>query len=183
MASPSLEPLPLPPKIHKRYGAAAVDACRQLNARLAPFRAAQPGAGLRQLAAAAYLERVDLCAHGFHATPDITGYGGQTPFNYMTYGERARLAAWCEPAFRSRQLVHPHRAHAAPPLKCRLQPPARPQTPARRRPPAHLPPTRRPPATHPPPTCPPTRLLAHPPTHPPAYPPQAPPWPRWNWTR
>lgn len=35
---------------------------------------------------AAYLERVDLCAHGFYAVPDITGFGGPRPFNYLCYG-------------------------------------------------------------------------------------------------
>lgn len=35
---------------------------------------------------AAYLDRVDLSAHGFYATPDITGFGGDRPFNYLCYG-------------------------------------------------------------------------------------------------
>jgi len=29
---------------------------------------------------------VDLSAHGFYVTPDITGFGGTRPFNYLTYG-------------------------------------------------------------------------------------------------
>lgn len=37
--------------------------------------------------AAAYLERIDLSAHGFYATPDITGFGGDRPFNYLCYGK------------------------------------------------------------------------------------------------
>jgi xanthine dehydrogenase/oxidase len=41
------------------------------------------------LAQACYLERVDLSAHGFYATPDI-GFDWTTckgsPFNYFTYG-------------------------------------------------------------------------------------------------
>ena len=49
------------------------DACQQLNERLAPFRARLPGAAFKEVVSAAYLERVDLSAHGFHATPDITG--------------------------------------------------------------------------------------------------------------
>lgn len=55
------------------YGSAVADACRQLNERLAPFRERMPGASFTELAKAAYLERVDLSAHGFYATPDITG--------------------------------------------------------------------------------------------------------------
>ncbi len=35
---------------------------------------------------AAYMERVDLSAHGFYITPDITGGGGNRPFNYFTLG-------------------------------------------------------------------------------------------------
>jgi xanthine dehydrogenase/oxidase len=42
-----------------------------------------------QLAQACYMERVDLSAHGFYATPNI-GFdwtiGKGTPFNYFTYG-------------------------------------------------------------------------------------------------
>jgi xanthine dehydrogenase/oxidase len=69
------------------YGAAAAAACAQLNDRLAPFRARLPAdASLKTIAQAAYLERVDLSAHGFYATPDITGFGGDRPYNYLTYG-------------------------------------------------------------------------------------------------
>ena len=35
---------------------------------------------------AAYFERVDLSAHGFYKTPDVTGFGGVLPFNYFTFG-------------------------------------------------------------------------------------------------
>lgn len=35
---------------------------------------------------AAYLDRVDLSAHGFYITPDITGFGGSRPFNYFCFG-------------------------------------------------------------------------------------------------
>ena len=55
------------------YGSATADACRQLNERLAPFRETMPGASFAELAKAAYLQRVDLSAHGFYITPDITG--------------------------------------------------------------------------------------------------------------
>ncbi len=27
-----------------------------------------------------------MSAHGFHRTPDITGFGGSRPFNYFTFG-------------------------------------------------------------------------------------------------
>ena len=30
--------------------------------------------------------RVDLSAHGFYKTPDVTGFGGALPFNYFTFG-------------------------------------------------------------------------------------------------
>jgi len=29
---------------------------------------------------------VDLSAHGFYKTPDVTGFGGALPFNYFTFG-------------------------------------------------------------------------------------------------
>ena len=38
---------------------------------------------------AAHLARVDLSAHGFYATPEITGFGGDRPFSYFTYGAAA----------------------------------------------------------------------------------------------
>lgn len=42
-----------------------------------------------QLASACYMERIDLSAHGFYATPDI-GFdwksGKGSPFRYFTYG-------------------------------------------------------------------------------------------------
>ena len=52
---------------------AVADACQQLNERLAPVRTRLPGAAFKEVVSAAYLERVDLSAHGFHATPNITG--------------------------------------------------------------------------------------------------------------
>ncbi|EFN53303.1 hypothetical protein CHLNCDRAFT_136969 [Chlorella variabilis] len=67
------------------YGAAAADACRQLNERLAPYYEKMAGKPFKEVVLAAYLDRVDLCAHGFYATPDVTGFGGAMPFNYFTY--------------------------------------------------------------------------------------------------
>jgi hypothetical protein len=39
----------------------------------------------KEVVNAAYLDRVDLSAHGFYITPDITGFGGNRPFNYLCY--------------------------------------------------------------------------------------------------
>ena len=47
----------------------------------------------QEIVSAAYLDRVDLCAHGFYATPDITGFGGTRPFNYLCYGAQLPPAA------------------------------------------------------------------------------------------
>ena len=41
---------------------------------------------LQEVVMAAYLERTDLSAHGFYSTPDVTGFGGNFPFNYLCYG-------------------------------------------------------------------------------------------------
>lgn len=46
-------------------------------------------ASFSDLVNAAYLARVDLSAHGFYRTPDITGFGGARPFNYFTFGAAA----------------------------------------------------------------------------------------------
>lgn len=70
-------------------GFAVQDACKQINERLKPLRAKMPGATLEQIALAAFLDRVDLSAHGFYKTPDI-GYNFETqegkPFHYFAYG-------------------------------------------------------------------------------------------------
>ncbi|MEW5297568.1 MAG: hypothetical protein WDW36_000770 [Sanguina aurantia] len=69
------------------YGGAVLDACSQLAERLAPFRKALgPEVPFKAVVNAAYMERVDLCAHGFYKTPDVTGFGGNRPFNYFCYG-------------------------------------------------------------------------------------------------
>ena len=49
------------------------DACRQLNERLAPYRQSMKGATFAEIVKAAHLDRIDLSAHGFYITPDITG--------------------------------------------------------------------------------------------------------------
>ena len=62
------------------YGAAILDACRQLNERLAPVREKlEPGASMHDIAGAAWFDRIDLCAHGFYRTPDVTGDGRPPP--------------------------------------------------------------------------------------------------------
>ncbi|KAK4133189.1 hypothetical protein BT67DRAFT_443111 [Trichocladium antarcticum] len=74
-------------------GYAVLNACAQLNARLAPYRARLgPAATLQQLAHAAYFDRVNLSAQGFYKTPEI-GYtwGANTGkmFFYFTQGVAA----------------------------------------------------------------------------------------------
>uniref|UniRef100_A0A383W3H7 xanthine dehydrogenase n=1 Tax=Tetradesmus obliquus TaxID=3088 RepID=A0A383W3H7_TETOB len=70
------------------YGMAVLDACRQINERLKPYRAqaAEKGWSFAQMATQAYMDRVDLSAHGFYATPEVTGFGGPRPFNYFVFG-------------------------------------------------------------------------------------------------
>lgn len=88
------------------YGMCTLDACRQIMTRLKPYREkCGPDASLRDVAHAAFFDRVDLSAHGFYA-PDKTmckfdpgkpkpddypddmpenAWKGQ-PFNYFTQG-------------------------------------------------------------------------------------------------
>ena len=74
-------------------GYAIANACEQLNARLAPYRAKLgDDASMHDLAHAAYFDRVNLSANGFYKTPDI-GYlwgpnTGQMYF-YFTQGVTA----------------------------------------------------------------------------------------------
>lgn len=74
-------------------GYAIADACSQLNARLAPYKEKLgQDASMKQLAHAAYFDRVNLSANGFYKTPDI-GYvwGPNTGqmFFYFTQGVTA----------------------------------------------------------------------------------------------
>lgn len=74
-------------------GYAIANACEQLNTRLAPYREKLgKEASMKQLAHAAYFDRVNLCANGFYKTPDI-GYvwGPNTGqmFYYFTQGVTA----------------------------------------------------------------------------------------------
>jgi len=88
------------------YGMAVLDACEQINARLAPiwasFEAASDGGGVAQtfkdVVMTAFFDRVDLSAHGYYAVPgDRCGFDFEMdvqehnkergmPFNYFTYG-------------------------------------------------------------------------------------------------
>jgi xanthine dehydrogenase/oxidase len=69
------------------YGAAAAIACAEINNRLKPYREMFPDASFTDIVQKAYFDRVDLSAHGFYKTPDITDFpGGNMPFNYFTYG-------------------------------------------------------------------------------------------------
>lgn len=71
------------------YGAAVLDACEQIKARMEPIASRQNYSSFAELANACYMERVDLSAHGFYVTPDI-GFdweiGKGNPFRYFTYG-------------------------------------------------------------------------------------------------
>lgn len=74
-------------------GYAISNACEQLNSRLAPYREKLgPDASMKQLAEAAYFDRVNLSANGFYKTPDI-GYvwGPNTGqmYYYFTQGVTA----------------------------------------------------------------------------------------------
>lgn len=70
-------------------GAAVLNACNILYARLAPYREQFPEDGWDKWVNKAYFDRVSLSTTGFYATPDI-GYNPATnsghPFNYYTYG-------------------------------------------------------------------------------------------------
>ncbi|KAI9110887.1 hypothetical protein K1719_018007 [Acacia pycnantha] len=71
------------------YGAAVLDACEKIKARMEPIASQQTFNSFAELVSACYAERIDLSAHGFYITPDIgfdwkTGKGN--PFRYFTYG-------------------------------------------------------------------------------------------------
>ncbi|CAL1409557.1 unnamed protein product [Linum trigynum] len=71
------------------YGAAVLDACEQIKARMEPVSSKHNFTSFAELASACYFQRIDLSAHGFYITPNIgfdwiTGQGD--PFSYFTYG-------------------------------------------------------------------------------------------------
>eukprot|EP01009_Symbiontida_sp_KSa7_P005569 NODE_235_length_1145_cov_1109.201642_g189_i0.p1 GENE.NODE_235_length_1145_cov_1109.201642_g189_i0~~NODE_235_length_1145_cov_1109.201642_g189_i0.p1 ORF type:complete len:340 (+),score=46.94 NODE_235_length_1145_cov_1109.201642_g189_i0:33-1052(+) len=74
-------------------GMAIVDACKTINSRLGPVRdRLGPEASFSEVCKAAWMDRIDLCAHGHYATPDLNfdwdapGGGKGRPFNYYAYG-------------------------------------------------------------------------------------------------
>ncbi|EAW10559.1 putative xanthine dehydrogenase HxA [Aspergillus clavatus NRRL 1] len=73
-------------------GYAIFNACEQLNERLRPYREKMPGASMKDLAHAAYFDRVNLSAQGFYRTPDIGYVWGKNEgqmFFYFTQGVTA----------------------------------------------------------------------------------------------
>lgn len=74
-------------------GYAIWNACKQLNERLAPYRTKLgPDAKMKDLAHAAYFDRVNLSAQGFYRTPDIGYVWGENKgqmFYYFTQGVAA----------------------------------------------------------------------------------------------
>ena len=74
-------------------GYAVFNACAQLNERLAPYREKLgPSATMRELAHAAYFDRVNLSAQGFYKTPEIGYTWGENKgkmFFYFTQGVAA----------------------------------------------------------------------------------------------
>jgi xanthine dehydrogenase/oxidase len=71
------------------YGMAVLDACQQIIRRLEGLKKSHPELTFEELVGKAYLERVDLSAHGFHATPDLNyNWNDNTGrlYNYFTYG-------------------------------------------------------------------------------------------------
>lgn len=71
------------------YGAAVLDACEQIKARMKPMATKHSDYNFTALVRACYFERIDLCAHGFYITPDV-GFDWETGkgniFSYYTYG-------------------------------------------------------------------------------------------------
>ncbi|CAG7859685.1 unnamed protein product [Brassica rapa] len=71
------------------YGAAVLDACEQIKARMEPVASKLSFNSFAELASACYFQRVDLSAHGFYIVPDV-GFdwisGKGNPFRYYTYG-------------------------------------------------------------------------------------------------
>ncbi|KAI5927889.1 xanthine dehydrogenase [Camillea tinctor] len=74
-------------------GYAVHNACEQINARLAPYREKLgPNATMKELAHAAYFDRVNLSANGFYKTPEIGYTWGENTgkmYFYFTQGVAA----------------------------------------------------------------------------------------------
>ncbi|CAF1715269.1 BnaCnng46690D [Brassica napus] len=71
------------------YGAAVLNACEQIKARMEPVASKLSCNSFAELANACYFQRIDLSAHGFYIVPDV-GFdwisGKGNPFRYYTYG-------------------------------------------------------------------------------------------------
>jgi len=70
------------------YGMAAIHACDELNARLQPYRVKMPNASFKEIASAAYVDRVNLSAQGFFKSTH-KGFDfekGGDPWRYFTSG-------------------------------------------------------------------------------------------------
>ncbi|KAF2366370.1 Aldehyde oxidase/xanthine dehydrogenase molybdopterin binding [Trinorchestia longiramus] len=71
-------------------GEAVLRACVELRDRLAPYREKNPDAGWSSWVLAAYLDRVQLSATGFYATPGLVPFNYETqegkPFCYFSFG-------------------------------------------------------------------------------------------------
>ncbi|KAJ5595291.1 uncharacterized protein N7459_001499 [Penicillium hispanicum] len=73
-------------------GYAIFNACEQINERLRPYREKMPSATMKELAHAAYFDRVNLSAQGYYRTPDIGYVWGENSgqmFFYFTQGVTA----------------------------------------------------------------------------------------------
>ncbi|KAL1883746.1 hypothetical protein Plec18167_002754 [Paecilomyces lecythidis] len=73
-------------------GYAIFNACEQINERLRPYREKMPNAPMKELAHAAYFDRVNLSAQGYYRTPDIGYTWGENKgqmFFYFTQGVTA----------------------------------------------------------------------------------------------
>ncbi|KAF8116540.1 hypothetical protein N665_0017s0093 [Sinapis alba] len=53
------------------YGAAVLDACEQIKARMKPVSTKLSFSSFSELASACYFQRIDLSAHGFYIVPDV----------------------------------------------------------------------------------------------------------------
>ncbi|EFE40279.1 hypothetical protein TRV_04973 [Trichophyton verrucosum HKI 0517] len=77
-------------------GYAIFNACEQLNQRLRPYREANPNATMKELATAAYFDRVNLSAQGFYKTPEIGYKWGENTGKMLYYFTQGVTAAEVE---------------------------------------------------------------------------------------
>ncbi|KAK3941774.1 molybdopterin binding aldehyde oxidase/xanthine dehydrogenase [Diplogelasinospora grovesii] len=78
-------------------GYAIYNACQQLNERLQPYREKLgPKATMKEIAHAAYFDRVNLSAQGFYKTPEIGYVWGENKGKMFFYFTQGVTAAECE---------------------------------------------------------------------------------------